>query len=371
MKIIAFNGSPRGARGNTEVILQAFLDGARDAGEDAEVIYLKDKTINHCIGCFTCWIKTPGVCVHKDDMPELLDKIKDADIIIGALPLYIYTVPGLFKDFLDRLIPLIQPQIERRGDHFAHPSRYGNRMRMVLISNAGFPETHNFDALKQTFRLLTDGPDSELMGMICCAGGPLLTIPEMKDEVKWYLDAAKKAGVEIVKEGRIAPETQAILDRPLPSDPGAFADMVNAYWVSLGVERIPVDEPESETEDTAGGTALPSPESVETIRDMIAGMPMAFNADEAGDLEAVVQFDITDEQPGDYYLTISKGACKAYEGTHHEPTVTIKTPADVWLKISRGELNGATAFMTGKFKVSGKMDLLMKMAKFFTPPAKS
>jgi putative sterol carrier protein len=51
--------------------------------------------------------------------------------------------------------------------------------------------------------------------------------------------------------------------------------------------------------------------------------------------------------------------------------VTIKTPADVWLKISRGELNGATAFMTGKFKVSGKMDLLMKMAKFFTPPAKS
>jgi multimeric flavodoxin WrbA/putative sterol carrier protein len=370
MKIIAFNGSPRGAKGNTEVILQAFLEGVHDAGEEVEVIYLKDKTIKHCIGCFTCWIKTPGVCVHKDDMPELLDKIKDTDVIIGALPLYIYTVPGLFKDFMDRMIPLIQPHIEKRGDRFTHPSRYGNQLQMVLISNAGFPETHNFDALKQTFRLLTDGPDSELVGMICCAGGPLLTIPAMKDEVQWYLDAAKKAGFEVVSEGRITPETQAILDRPLPSDPVAFADMANAYWASQGVERIPVDEPESEKEDTAEGAALPPPKSTETIRDMIAGMPLAFNAEAAGELEAAVQFDITDEEPGDYYITISKGVCTAYEGKHAEPTVTIKTPADVWLKISRGEMNGAQAFMMGKFKVSGKMDLLMKMAKLFSAPPK-
>jgi putative sterol carrier protein len=108
---------------------------------------------------------------------------------------------------------------------------------------------------------------------------------------------------------------------------------------------------------------------METIHDMIAGMALAFNAEAAGDLEAVVQFDITDEEPGDYYLTISEGICKAYEGKHEEPTVTIKTPADVWLKISRGEMNGASAFMMGKFKVSGKMDLLMKMAKLFSPPS--
>jgi putative sterol carrier protein len=102
---------------------------------------------------------------------------------------------------------------------------------------------------------------------------------------------------------------------------------------------------------------------------MIAGMPLAFKADAAGDLDAAVQFDITDEEPGDYYITISQGTCKAFEGKHKEPTVTIKTPADVWLKISRGEMNGAQAFMMGKFKVSGKMDLLMKMAKLFTPPS--
>ncbi len=120
MKILAVNGSPRGAIGNTEVILQAFLKGVREAGEEAEVIYLKDKAIKHCIGCLSCWIKTPGVCIHKDDMPELLEKLKSTDIIIGAMPLYIYTVPGLFKDFMDRMIPLAQPYIAKRGDYFIH-----------------------------------------------------------------------------------------------------------------------------------------------------------------------------------------------------------------------------------------------------------
>jgi len=370
MKIIAVNGSPRGAKGNTDVILQAFCEGLREAGEDPEIIYLKDKTIKHCIGCFSCWSKTPGICVHKDDMAGILDKLKDANLIIGAMPLYIYSVPGLFKDFMDRMIPLIQPQIEKRGDHFIHPPRYGKPMRFVLISNAGFPEGHHFDALKQTFRLLTDGPDSELLGTICCAGGPILTIPAMKDKVQWYLDAAKKAGSEIVSEGRISQETQAALARPLPPDPGAYADMVNLYWESLGVERIAFDEPIAETKAVTEGVALPPPASTETIRDLIAGMPLAFNAKAAGDLEAVAQFDITDEEPGDYYITVADGVCHAFEGKHADPTVTIRTPADVWLKISRGEMNGAAAFMKGKYKVSGKLDLLMKMAKLFSGPPK-
>lgn len=370
MKIIAINGSPRGARGNTEVILQSFLEGMGRAGERSEVIYLKDKTIKHCLGCFTCWIKTPGVCVHNDDMAGLLDQLKDADIVIGAMPLYIYTVPGLFKDFMDRMIPLVQPYIEKRGEQFIHPNRYGKPMRFILISNAGFPEVNHFDALKQTFRQLTNGPDSELLGSICCAGGPLLTIPAMKDDMQWYLDAVKNAGFEVVSEGRITRETQAILDRPLPPDPGAYADMANAYWASQGVERIAFGEQIPENKDETAGMTLSPPESVETIRDLIAAMPLAFNAEAAGNLHAVVQFDISDEEPGDYYLTVSDGTCEAHEGRHSDPTVTIRTPADIWLKISRGEMSGAAAFVQGKFKASGKLDLLMKMAKLFSAPPK-
>jgi multimeric flavodoxin WrbA len=97
VRILAINGSPRGARGNTARIIEPFLEGAREAGAEAEVITLRDKDINHCLGCFNCWIKTPGVCVHKDDMPNLLEKIVAADVLVFGTPLYIFTFSGLMS----------------------------------------------------------------------------------------------------------------------------------------------------------------------------------------------------------------------------------------------------------------------------------
>jgi len=113
------------------------------------------------------------------------------------------------------------------------------------------------------------------------------------------------------------------------------------------------------------GELLPTPDAIETVKDVIAGMPQAFDAQAAGELAATIQFDITDEEPGDYHVTIDKGSCAAYAGAHPSPTATIMTPADVWLKIVRGEMNATTAFMTRKLKASGDMNLLMNMAKLF------
>ena len=103
---------------------------------------------------------------------------------------------------------------------------------------------HHFAGLKQTFRLLSNGPDSELLGQICCAGGPLLRIPQLKDSVQWYVDAAKKAGSEVMTDARISPATQEILDRPLAPDPAAYAERINAYFAGLGIERIKTPKPE-------------------------------------------------------------------------------------------------------------------------------
>ena len=113
------------------------------------------------------------------------------------------------------------------------------------------------------------------------------------------------------------------------------------------------------------GELLPTPKSFETIRDVIAGMPQAFDAEVAGDLVATIQFDVTDEEPGDYHVTIDKGECQAYAGAHPDPTATVHTPAEVWLKLVRGELNATNAFMSRQFTISGDMGLLMKMTSLF------
>ena len=106
MKVLAINGSPRGENGNTEELLKPFLKGCEESDAEVEIVYLKDKDIKHCNGCFTCWTKTPGKCIHKDDMEELLNKISQADIMVYATPLYYFTVTGMMKDFMDRMLPL-------------------------------------------------------------------------------------------------------------------------------------------------------------------------------------------------------------------------------------------------------------------------
>lgn len=372
MKILAINGSPRGKKSNTDRILQPFLEGAREAGAETETVYLKDKKINYCIGCFTCWTKTPGVCVHKnDDMPALLKKLIEADVVVYATPLYVFTVTAQMKAFMDRHIPILQPFIIERDGQYIHPPRYESRhSKTVLISNCGFPERHHFSGLEETFRCFTSDPDSELAGVILCAGGELLKEPALQENVQWYIKAARQAGREVVEQGRIAPETQETLDRPLVKDPAVYSRMANAYWNSVVVrpegESGPEEDEPGILRQAQDDARMPPPTSRDTMRDMITGMAMVFNPDEAGDLQAVIQFDVSGDEPGQYYLRIAEGTCAAFEGVHPEPTLAIHTPSEVWLRISQGKLDGTTAMMEGLYSVEGNLGLLIRFDKLFS-----
>ncbi|HEY3297582.1 MAG TPA: flavodoxin family protein [Armatimonadota bacterium] len=235
MNILAINGSPRGSAGNTEILMRAFLEGAAQPDDTVETVYLKEKRIEHCTGCFTCWFKTPGLCIHNDDMPELLQKLRHAEIIVFGSPLYIYNFTGLMKDFADRLITLAQPFIEIKDGICTHPSRYPDFKPKagVLISNSGFPEQSHFSGMKEVFRQSFGGGNT-----ICCAGGVLLSMPGMGDSLNWYLDAVRKAGSEVALEGVIRPDTLAILEKPLVEDAVAYAEKANEHWREMGLLPI-------------------------------------------------------------------------------------------------------------------------------------
>ena len=134
MKILAINGSPRGKKSNTDRILQPFLAGAREAGAETETVYLKEHKINYCLGCFNCWTVTPGVCVQKDDMAALLEKIRGVDMLIYASPLYIFNVTAQMKTFLDRFAGRVThiDYFAPNGTHIIRATFEGKRVRRKL-----------------------------------------------------------------------------------------------------------------------------------------------------------------------------------------------------------------------------------------------
>lgn len=102
-KILIISASLRN-NSNSEALADAFIKGAQEAGNKAEKITLKDKNIAFCKGCLAC--QKTEVCVIKDDAVEIAEKMKNADVLVFATPVYYYEMCGQMKTMLDRANPL-------------------------------------------------------------------------------------------------------------------------------------------------------------------------------------------------------------------------------------------------------------------------
>lgn len=105
-----------------------------------------------------------------------------------------------------------------------------------------------------------------------------------------------------------------------------------------------------------------------SIKEIMMGMPSAANTGKLEGVNATIQFTFSGEEPGDYLLRVQSGQVTVEEGTTASPDVTISAPSEVWRGIAMGEVNPVTAFMTGQFKASGNMALLMQMQGWFNTP---
>jgi multimeric flavodoxin WrbA len=106
MKVIAINGSPRKNK-NTATLLTKALEGAASRGAQTELIHLYDQNYKGCISCFACKLKNGksyGKCALNDDLAPILEKISNADAIILGSPIYLHSVTGAMKSFLERLL---------------------------------------------------------------------------------------------------------------------------------------------------------------------------------------------------------------------------------------------------------------------------
>ena len=157
---------------NSEALAKECEAGAKAAGHEVEFVSLKGKKMGFCVGCLVCQ-KTQR-CVWKDDVTELCGKVKAADTVVFATPVYYYGMSGQMKKLLDRLNPL-------------YPSDYRFR-KVYLIATAAEDGKEVFENAYSGLQGWVDCfPKAELCGLV--TGGGISAANSVKHEK----DALKQA----------------------------------------------------------------------------------------------------------------------------------------------------------------------------------
>lgn len=132
MKVLLVNGTPSdGWEEYDDAIAKAC--SVLSQNHEINLFNIKDMEINYCIGCFGCWIKTPGKCVFRDGMDDILSKYPETDFLIFATPIKTGFMTSLTKKTMDRLIPVVLPYIELFENECHHPKRYSNDPVLGII----------------------------------------------------------------------------------------------------------------------------------------------------------------------------------------------------------------------------------------------
>lgn len=230
MKIVAVNGSHKGRAGNTAVMVDAFLRGARLAGAETAYIVLAEKEIGYCRACKACWFATPGRCVLKDDMAETVPLLKSADIWVWATPLYFDNISSRLKTFIDRLMVLASPRWTKDENGECRHLTAEAPPKLMLLANCGYPERSHFQVISHWLERHARNLGTEVVGEIYASEGALLSsrAEELQPIVADRLQAIETAGREIAAGLKISAETRDLLARPfIPAE--AYIHGVDSY----------------------------------------------------------------------------------------------------------------------------------------------
>ena len=364
MNILAINGSPKGERSNTWRLTSAFLQGITAQEESArrqapvvETLNVGTLNIKPCLGCFSCWSKTPGTCCLHDDMQLVIEKILWADVIVWSFPLYYFGLPGPLKNLIDRQLPMSLPFMSAETESGGHPSRYDmGGKRTVVVSTCGFYTAKgNYSGVTDLFDRLCskDGYTT-----IFCGQGELFRVKELSERTDEYLSWVRKAGEEFATgcvgnagsaaNGRatdgISRETRGKLEQNLfPRD--IFEAMADASW---GVNESGAKEDPSLT----------------FTRQMAALYRK--QAWPGHDLALDMHYTDIDKT---YRVVLGANGSRVEEepaeGFATDYTTRINTPFDVWQSIAAGKIRGDEALMQHLYSVEGDFDLMMHWDEYF------
>ena len=203
-------------KGNTVKILKPFLEGMETAGASVELFYAKCLNVRPCDGELYCWTKKPGQCYIDDSMQSLYPKLRDADIIVLATPVYI-PLPGEMQNLLNRLVPLMEPTLKwRNGRTRLSGFRADVKIsKFVLVSTSGWWEMGNFGTVLRIVKELANDLNVEFAGALLRPN--FYYMSENKEKAEKIFEAAKQAGTQLIKEGRMSKDLLEVICQPLIS----------------------------------------------------------------------------------------------------------------------------------------------------------
>lgn len=231
-KVLLINGSPRGKNGFTYFYLQYLIRGIEQTGTEVEVINIYDKkfSIEACQGCFTCWTKTKGKCVIKDDANELIETVKSTYLIIYAFPLYVDSIPAKLKALLDRMFITVMPVFVPYHNLTRHPLWNIKEQYMALFSISGFPEIEHFKPVVETFKGIARNSHRPLIGTILRPGAESFTAPPYRNYLKQILSSLEEAGVELIEHGKISKRVLKAISSNYGISKKLWQTYTNLHW---------------------------------------------------------------------------------------------------------------------------------------------
>lgn len=153
-KIVILVGSVRKS-GNTEILAEAFAEGAKQNNE-VEIISVVDYNVNPCIGCNSCFKREGHKCFQQDDMQKIYTKLAEADVIVAASPVYFYGISAQLKAVIDRLHTPMRNEFKVK------------KLGLLLVAAATLPTV--FDSIKMQYQLILNFFKLEDAGMVLVKG---------------------------------------------------------------------------------------------------------------------------------------------------------------------------------------------------------
>lgn len=353
MNILVINGSPRGIKSNSYQLTSAFLKGIRQEAEEVQIREhaVCQMEIKPCLGCFSCWSRTPGKCCIEDDMAQVIQDILWADVTVWSFPLYYFTVPGALKNLIDRQLPMLLPFMEEREGQIGsggHPQRYDmSGKRTVVISTCGFYTAEgNYDGVYSLFDHMCG---RENYTAVFCGQGELFRVPELSALTGEYLSHVVQAGREYVFGGISAECRKELAKLLMPRE--TFEACADASW---GITR---NEAGMKKETADAGKES---DTLQFTRQMAA----LYRKGSWSGKDIVLEMCYTDVEEC-YQILLGKDGSRVYTDGSLTADTRIETPVSVWRSIAAGKIRGDEAMVQGLYHVKGDFNLLLKWDDYF------